>query len=991
MTDFTASAGRVFPALGDAPQNSSVLDRFREQSLAGEARLTPFQRQADQMVEGFLAQATDWRSLTAMMAGGLAFRLGRIGTLALPLGTRCAPFLNLASYGLGLVSEVTAFETTHRALLSAQGVVGLWNWEGQSGFREGWLSSLITFGMLKGVGHATQAQNVLFQHLSSDLAMVGGHHAASELGFMAAPEGSFAEQMLHAEATNLQLGAGSSLFHTATGGRLLALERSLDLALSTRIPLTRISSLPRSSLRENFSRFRQELANQSLQIAGSLVWLCMGVGGGTIGRGPRRGPRTTEEIVGAIRREMAAFARPLETATAEQFEKDKEFLRNHPVLGGSPPVTALEHYVASSWTENGYDPWMVIHNTGADPLQMQRIISGDAKGGFPVSTFGRTEDPAYYAHSVLQFAAQRNQPYLTLEAILPASRLARWLVEHSASFQRPSFHGGSYDIPAHLMRSLLETAREEGSVKILALPGTPMRDPAWGKLEESIRKAGFSPDILIQAEGRNFWDIQSMPHAYPFLPHIEAAATEWVRNLSEAIRHSRENYIENWVQYIRRRRRGINTENYSGGELLNDLPLLAAEARLPPPTFGLSEAIRGRLFARLEKEARGKRSGPTGGALLLALAATGAGLTLLDPSVVYGAVPGEMHGSDPLSYLRWGLGVFAVGGIFSRGIGVLKDWWGRVTQERDSPPPNPFPLLPLNGARNALDPYRSGPDDPVPPFLEPWRRTAVPAWQLATVEQTFKEHWKSEHARGVISYLAQEGGRETILNILEQTGLQDPRVRALLETGIVQRIVKEYVPREKALKILEETRQLLVPHPNTPNWVIPLREVAEYQVDSMLPVADFPFSAGVRQKLYDFYEGLCLYRATTNGTQLENYDRLVEQVRKRTLHSTMGFNTPLGNFGMHFLPDNEMTEENLTWRRAAILSDSVRFLLEDSNLEVRREALRVYLGFLRNYRPRNDREREQMAHPLNPLFFDKDPEILQNAKEAFRLVQLGRP
>ncbi|MFO1520228.1 MAG: hypothetical protein U1F57_11310 [bacterium] len=45
--------------------------------------------------------------------------------------------------------------------------------------------------------------------------MVAGHQLTARLGWTSAPEGSLAEQFLHAEATNLQLGAGMSLLHVS--------------------------------------------------------------------------------------------------------------------------------------------------------------------------------------------------------------------------------------------------------------------------------------------------------------------------------------------------------------------------------------------------------------------------------------------------------------------------------------------------------------------------------------------------------------------------------------------------------------------------------------------------------------------------------------------------------------------------------------------------------------------------------------------------------
>ena len=196
---------------------------------------TPLQAQVDGLVGGFAAQAADWRSLAAMATGGMAYRAGRIGVMGLGNGS----VLRAASVGVGLTAEVSTFEFTHRGLSSvALGANGrgplhanLWSWNGSGGIRQGLLQSFVTFGALKGAGRLSQGQNVVAQHLFQDTAMVLGHQASGALGLMPHPTGTLAEQFLHAEATNLQMGAGMALAHGFAPG-LQALERGLDLSLS---------------------------------------------------------------------------------------------------------------------------------------------------------------------------------------------------------------------------------------------------------------------------------------------------------------------------------------------------------------------------------------------------------------------------------------------------------------------------------------------------------------------------------------------------------------------------------------------------------------------------------------------------------------------------------------------------------------------------------------------------------------------------------------
>lgn len=224
----------------------SVLTRFSESSL-NVSNLTNAQSAVDGMVSHFAEEAGNWRNLAAMATGSLFYRVGRIGTLALASRAgQAAPLFQVASYGIGLGTEVVAFEGSSRLLASAVGDrsnANLWRWSGQGGWGQGLASSLVTFGMLKGAGHAAQGQNVVLQHLFSDFAMVGGHQAAYALGLNPRPEGTFAEQMLHAEVTNLQLGAGMALLHSAAPG-LVSLERGLDLSLRANETLPNADARP---------------------------------------------------------------------------------------------------------------------------------------------------------------------------------------------------------------------------------------------------------------------------------------------------------------------------------------------------------------------------------------------------------------------------------------------------------------------------------------------------------------------------------------------------------------------------------------------------------------------------------------------------------------------------------------------------------------------------------------------------------------------------
>src|SRR4030095_5711843 len=145
-------------------RQSNIFDRVPASSSVS----TALQGQVDQLTSGFVQQATEWKSFAAMMAGGLAYRMGRVGILGAGSGNG----LKALSLGAGLTAEVATFEFTHRSLESHS---NLWRWNGSGGLRQGLLNSLITFGSLKAAGRLAQGQNLILQHGVQDLAMVFGH------------------------------------------------------------------------------------------------------------------------------------------------------------------------------------------------------------------------------------------------------------------------------------------------------------------------------------------------------------------------------------------------------------------------------------------------------------------------------------------------------------------------------------------------------------------------------------------------------------------------------------------------------------------------------------------------------------------------------------------------------------------------------------------------------------------------------------------------
>ncbi len=180
---------------------------FRSGPVLG---LTTAQLRNDAASVAFSHEATNFASLTSMMAGGLAYRVGR------SVSARFIPMI--FSPLLGLSAEVTAFQTTSRLFQDSP----------ESSFSEGWRNCFVDFGMMKGVGHLLRSSNVILQHLAQDLSLVAGHQTTAFLNGTSRPKGSFIDQMLHAEMTNLQMRIGTCLSAFVSGHRIQALERNFE-------------------------------------------------------------------------------------------------------------------------------------------------------------------------------------------------------------------------------------------------------------------------------------------------------------------------------------------------------------------------------------------------------------------------------------------------------------------------------------------------------------------------------------------------------------------------------------------------------------------------------------------------------------------------------------------------------------------------------------------------------------------------------------------
>src|SRR4030095_8063698 len=105
----------------------SILNRIPLHSFS--FPLSDLQRDVDRLVGGFAEAATNWKTLTAIGAGGMAYRVGKLGAMGLGDGN----LVRALSIGAGLSAEVSTFEITHRALNS----VGAHLVFARHGFRDG--------------------------------------------------------------------------------------------------------------------------------------------------------------------------------------------------------------------------------------------------------------------------------------------------------------------------------------------------------------------------------------------------------------------------------------------------------------------------------------------------------------------------------------------------------------------------------------------------------------------------------------------------------------------------------------------------------------------------------------------------------------------------------------------------------------------------------------------------------------------------------------
>lgn len=199
------------------------------ESATVESTLTPAQVEVDELLCNFSEQASDWHNLTAMMMGGLANRLAKIGVLG---AASSAPTMaRVLAPTIGLFAEVSAYRGTNQIFDS----VGARSPRSGSGnptptmFGKEFLTDYLNFATLKIFGNISVGQNPLLAHALQDGGMVAGHQITYSLALTTKPEGSIAQQFIEAETMNLAMSAGMSLGHFVTGRTFTQFEKALEL------------------------------------------------------------------------------------------------------------------------------------------------------------------------------------------------------------------------------------------------------------------------------------------------------------------------------------------------------------------------------------------------------------------------------------------------------------------------------------------------------------------------------------------------------------------------------------------------------------------------------------------------------------------------------------------------------------------------------------------------------------------------------------------
>ncbi|MFO1519975.1 MAG: hypothetical protein U1F57_09990 [bacterium] len=190
----------------------------------------------DQAVSGFSEEALNPYTLAATVAGGAAFRITRVAGLNFASvmwgGSEFVPSGILArglGNGLALLGESFVFERTRRSLRGRVTGEGdsLLHWDGEQGFRNGWIQAGFQLAGLRAGSYFSQGQNIFFQHLAGDASLVLSRQALSLLDFSPDSPFDLVRELYSAEAAQIRMRAGMGWVHAAVP-QLAAFENVFD-------------------------------------------------------------------------------------------------------------------------------------------------------------------------------------------------------------------------------------------------------------------------------------------------------------------------------------------------------------------------------------------------------------------------------------------------------------------------------------------------------------------------------------------------------------------------------------------------------------------------------------------------------------------------------------------------------------------------------------------------------------------------------------------
>src|SRR4030095_7663203 len=145
------------------PEGGSILDRGSPKSP--QKSLTDIQSEVDQLVGNSVKVATDEKMIASFLGAGLVGRFVRLGTVG--CGSSFAPpLLRWASHATSLAGESAAFAGLEREFGRLDGHAPT------KPFQVDWARAAINLGSLKFLGGAARSENLIVQHLLTDLGMV---------------------------------------------------------------------------------------------------------------------------------------------------------------------------------------------------------------------------------------------------------------------------------------------------------------------------------------------------------------------------------------------------------------------------------------------------------------------------------------------------------------------------------------------------------------------------------------------------------------------------------------------------------------------------------------------------------------------------------------------------------------------------------------------------------------------------------------------------